>query len=109
MISPEFRNCTPVDLIKETESFVKKHHGDELWTALSPGMIELANLRNELKNVSMYKCDVEQLHKFKDIFAKSYNHSILLNKYFSLGPGDRQLNVKFGWTDSFSKDHVQSH
>jgi len=31
----------------------------------------------------MYKCDIEQLKKFQDLFAKNYCNAMLLNKYFS--------------------------
>jgi hypothetical protein len=40
-----------------------------------------------LANAAVYKCDVEQLRKFKDLFAKNYNNAMLLNKYFTFGNG----------------------
>jgi hypothetical protein len=34
---------------------------------------------------------------------------MLLNKYFSFGPGSNQLNQKFVWFDSFSNDRIESY
>ena len=34
---------------------------------------------------------------------------MLLNKYFSFGPGGSQINLKFEWYDSFSGQKVVSH
>ena len=57
---------------------------------------------------SQYRSDVEQLKKFQDLFAKNYNNSMLLNKYFSFGTGSGQLSCKFVWNDSFSGDKMES-
>ena len=34
---------------------------------------------------------------------------MLLNKYFSFGNGNKQMNLKFVWFDSFSQDKVESY
>lgn len=49
------------------------------------------------------------MKKFKDLFAKSYCNSMLMNKYFSFGTGPKQCNQKLIWTDSFSGDRVESY
>jgi len=80
-----------------------------LWEALQPSIKEVEDIRKEAVNCNAYKCDVEQLKKFKDIFAKNYCNSILLNKYFTFGPGAKQLDIKFKWNDSFSLERVDSY
>lgn len=109
MISPDFRNSQPVDFKGPAQAFIEKNHGTELWLALQPSILELENIRKELANASVYKCDTEQLHKFKELFGKNYCNSMLLNKYFSFGPGAKQMNLKFIWFDSFSTDRVESY
>lgn len=109
MISPDFRNSQPIDLKGTCKKFIESQHGTELWTALQPGLVEMEDIRKEVSQVSIYKCDVEQLKKFKDLFAKNYNNSMLLNKYFTFGPGNHQINQKFIWFDSFSKDRIESY
>ena len=96
-------------MVNPTKLFVEKHHGQELWQALQPSINELEQVRKELAHANAYKCDVEQLKKFKDLFAKNYCNSMLLNKYFSFGPGPKQLNQAFLWQDSFSGDRIQSY
>jgi hypothetical protein len=108
MIAPEFRGCQPIDLKGPAKKFIEKNHGAELWEALQPSLIEVENIKREICSAGMYKCDVEQLKKFMDLFAKNYNNSMLLNKYFSFGSGAQQLAVKFTWADSFCQDPVQS-
>ena len=85
MIAPDFRTLLPVDLSTPCRKFVETSHGTELWTALQPSISEIEAMRKELQNVNAYKCDVEQLQKFKDLFSKSHNNSMLMNKYFSFG------------------------
>ena len=66
------------------------------------------NQRVELSQILGFKNDVEQLKKYQELFSKSYNNSMLMNKYFSFGTGKTQLNVKFVWVDSFTKQKVES-
>ena len=108
MIAPEFRGCNAVAMKDITRKFVEQVHGTELWEALQPSIIEVENIKKELGNASLYKCDVEQLKKFMDLFAKNYANAMLLNKYFTFGNGSGQLAIKFAWTDSFSQDRVES-
>jgi hypothetical protein len=92
------------------QKFVESNHGTELWLSLQPSIVEVEKIRCELINANLYKCDVEQLKKFKDLFAKNYNNAMLLNKYFTFGfNNNSQVNLKFHWNDSFSKDAVYSH
>ena len=56
-----------------------------------------------------YKCDVEQLHKYLGLFAKQYNNSMLLNKYFSFGNGSNQIDAKWVWFDSFNQSKAASY
>lgn len=109
MISPDFRTIIAVDLSVACKKFVETNHGTELWTALQPSIAEIEAERKELQMANSYKCDVEQLKKFKNMFAKSYCNSMLMNKYFSFGPGPKQCNQKFTWLDSFSNDRVESY
>jgi hypothetical protein len=109
MISPDFRHIVPSDIIAPTKKFIEEFHGHELWGALQPSISELDGVRKELVHANSYRCDVEQLKKFKDLFAKNYCNSMLLNKYFSFGAGPKQLNCKFVWHDSFSQDQVISY
>ena len=109
MISPEFRNVRPVDFTKPMQQFITANHGTELWLSLAPSITEVENVRKELANANVYKCDVEQLRKFKDLFARNYNNAMLLNKYFTFGTGNNAVNIKFSWADSFGKDPVESY
>ena len=109
MISPDFKNTVPIDYKGPAQKFIEANHGTELWLSLQPSIIELEDIQKELTHAMIYKCDVEQLHKFKDLFAKNYCNSMLLNKYFSFGNGNKQMNLKFVWFDSFSQDRVESY
>lgn len=109
MISPDFRTVIAADLSTCCKKFVETNHGTELWTALQPSIAEIEADRKELQSANAYKCDVEQLKKFKNLFAKTYCNSMLMNKYFSFGPGPKQCNQKFTWLDSFSNDRVDSY
>lgn len=109
MISPDFRQLQAIDLSGPCKKFVEANHGTELWTALQPSIAELEAVRKELYHANAYKCDVEQLKKFKELFSKSYCNSMLMNKYFSFGPGPKQCNTRFVWHDSFSGDKMESY
>ena len=109
MIAPDFRGLVPFAMVAPTKKFVETTHGTELWQALQPGIEELEGIRTELRHANSYGSDVEQLTKFKDLFARNYCNTMLLNKYFSFGPGNKQLNVKFQWTDSFSLQKIESY
>jgi len=109
MISPDFRTAVPIDLKAPAQKFIEANHGTELWQALQPSIIELDSLRKELQHANTYKCDVEQLEKFKGLFAKNYCNAMLLNKYFTFGPGNKQMTSQFVWTDSFTQDKVASY
>lgn len=85
MISPEFRGCSPINILQATKKFVEQNHGTELWEALQPSIIEVENVKKEMAQAYLYKCDVEQLKKYQDLFAKNYANAMLLNKYFSFG------------------------
>ena len=104
MIAPDFRLCSPVDLRTGCKKYVEENHGTELWQNLEPQIAEVMAIKDQLGQARAYKSDVEQLHKFKDLFCKNYNNSMLLNKYFTFGTGSTQIPVKFIWNDSFSGD-----
>lgn len=108
MIAPDFRLCSPVDLRTGCKKYVEENHGTELWQNLEPQIAEVMAIKDQLGQARAYKSDVEQLHKFKDLFCKNYNNSMLLNKYFTFGTGSTQIPVKFIWNDSFSGDQIKS-
>lgn len=89
MIAPEFRQCAPINLKDPAKKFIEANHGSELYTSLSPALAEVEAIKKELCGAPQYKCDPEQLKKFTDIFAKNYQNSMLLNKYFSFGTGNQ--------------------
>ena len=97
MIAPEFRRLVPVDLSKPCKKFIEENHGSELWTALQPSIEEFEVSRKEMANAGAYSSDVESLKKFKDMFANSYCTSMLMHRYFTFGPGVKQVNQKFIW------------
>lgn len=109
MIAPEFRGCVPIDLVGPSKKFIETQHGHELWAALEPSIADLQNIRKELAHAQAYNSDVEQLRKFMDLYAKNYQNTMLLNKYFTFGNGPRQLNTKFIWFDSFAQQRVESY
>jgi len=78
MIAPDFRGVNPLFLSGPCKKFVEANHGTDLWTALEPSIMELEDMRKELQNANAYRCDVEQLKKFKDLFAKGYQNSMLM-------------------------------
>jgi hypothetical protein len=110
MIAPDFRDAFQINLKDPAKKFIEANHGTELWLALEPAIIEIQQTREELKNAGSYKCDIEQLKKFQDLFAKNYCNAMLLNKYFSFSNNSASsINVAFAWGDSFSKDRVTAY
>ena len=107
MIAPDFKACQPTDL-RPLQPFITKNHGDELWQTLAPSLNEITDTKKELCHAQQYACDVEQLEKMKDLFARNYQNAQLLNKYFPFGQGTGQVPVKFVWGDSFSKQVCSS-
>lgn len=89
MIAPEFRVIVPVDLSTPSKNFIETQHGHELWAALQPSIQEVESIRKELANAQAYNSDVEQLKKFTELFARSYQNTMLLNRYFSFGNGPK--------------------
>jgi len=64
MIAPDFRETQAINLKDPAKKFIEANHGTELWLALEPAIIEIQQIRDELRNAASYKCDVEQLKKF---------------------------------------------
>lgn len=90
------------------KKFIEEAHGTDLWNSLQPQIIEIETMKQELKGAAAFKSDVEQLHKFKGMFIKNYNNMMLMNKYFTFGPGNHQVNTVFVWGDSFSGAQFKS-
>jgi len=103
MIAPDFRQYSPSDLAGATKTYIETQHGNDLWKALENSITELDASKKELSKAIMYKSEHEQLLKLKDLFAKDYCNSMLLNKYFSFGPGAMQIKHTFTWHDSFTR------
>ena len=76
---------------------------------MQPVLDEIDATKAELQHAPGFKSDVEQLKKFQDLYARNYQHAVLLNKYFSFGTGGLQINMKFTWIDSFSGQKIESN
>ena len=109
MIAPEFRNYKPGNLISQLKPFIEKNHGTDLAISLQPQIDEVQSIKDELVHANQYCNDVEQLKKFQHLFAKNYQNSMLLNRYFTFGTGNGQINVKNEWFDSFNLSYTVSH
>ena len=59
MISPDFKGFVPSNYSGPTKEYVKKHHGDDLWTSLEPYFTEIENVKKEFPNAQAFGCDVE--------------------------------------------------
>jgi hypothetical protein len=107
MIAPDFRQCQATDL-SGLQPFIVENHGEELWQTLAPCLNEITENKKELCHAQQYATDVEQLEKYKGLFSRNYQHSMLLNKYFPFGQGTGQIKIAFAWGDSFAKQVVAS-
>ena len=109
MIAPEFRNIKPGELKVSLKTFIEKNHGTDLAVSLQPQIDEMQKIKSELVFANQYGNDVEQLKKFQHLFAKNYQNSMLLNKYFTFGSGNGQINVQNEWFDSFNLQRTVCH